>query len=293
MERTILNPKELKKIDAHTHIWPKEKQEMLLQWMQRSMPGYPIPVSITPEELIEDLMSQSVEKIINLVHPLDPEETGPLNRFNADLARKFENILGFASILPQNKNKEDILKHAFFDLGLMGVKIHALVQNIDLDDPEMEDVWSCCEKWERPVYFHTGFDEFYENEVVSPSHIRQILQRHPELCVVLCHSFFPRIEKGFALADEFPNVYLDITGVPISLKRVDAYKAYDRKIETTLRERLPAYAGRVLFGSDHPVGGGLVEQVYSDMYYLDLDFDLLKQLVYTNALHFMDRYKMK
>jgi predicted TIM-barrel fold metal-dependent hydrolase len=281
----------MKKIDTHTHIWPEDKKVMLLQWLKRYIPDYPIADDISTEALIGQLTDNGVEKIINLVHPTTPEETTALNRFNGELSKQYDFIFGFASIVPQDRDKEDILKRAFFDWGLMGLKIHPFAQQIDLTDPRMEPVWICCEKWGRPVYFHTGFDEHYGGETVSATSIRRILQRHPELVVVICHTFFPRMAEGFDLADEFGHIYLDLTGVPISMRRIEPYVEYAGQMETMLKQRLPGLSERVLFGSDHPVGGGLVEQIYADLYSLDLDPALIEMLVYTNGARFIEKYR--
>jgi predicted TIM-barrel fold metal-dependent hydrolase len=284
----------MKIIDAHTHIWPREKHARLIRWAKRcNSDHYYADENSTPDSLIEEFMENGIEEMINMVHPVTPEETVTLNRFNSELAKKYKCIHPLASIVPGDGNKEDLLKQAFFELGLMGLKIHPPVQKTDLDDPDMEEVWSLCEKWGRPIFFHTGFDAIYDNPVDLVSGLRRILGRHPELNVVLCHSFFPFIEKAFRLADDFHNVFLDLTGVPVSMKRVEIFAAFGADLERTLKEKVPRYAERILMGSDHPVAGGTLGQVYEDLWALDLGEDLTTRLVHTNQKIFIERFRIR
>jgi len=259
------------------------------------MPGYPIAETVTAEELIEEMVGNGVEKIINLVHPATPEETISLNLFNAELAKKYDCIYAFTSIVPADRNKEDVLRHAFFDLGLIGLKIHPFAQRMSLTDPAMEEVWSCCEKWGRPVYIHTGYESSYNHctdEMSLEAGVRSILERHPQLPVVICHCFFPYLERGFRLAGEFSSVYLDLTGIPISIRRVHPYTVHAAETEKILRAKLPDYSGRVIFGSDHPVGGGSVAQIYEDFFSLDLDETLITQIVYDTPKKFIEQFRI-
>ena len=281
----------MKIIDPHVHLWPKEKRVKLLKWYKLIEPDDPIDTDISFEQMIEDLAGVGVEKVINLVFSLSPEETESLNKFNADLGRKFKQLYPVASIHQHDKNKKDILKKAFFDQGLMGLKLHSFIQRIDIVDPEMEDVWKYCEKWGRPIFIHTGYDDIYKNKL-TPSSVRTILERHPELHLVTCHTFYPDIHEGIAIAKDFPGVYIDLTGISGSIGRLPSGNPSAEKIKKSVHNAISTFPDRIFCGTDYPACGAPVENHIPYLKALNINEEDLIKILYTNAARFIGKFKM-
>ncbi len=276
-------------IDVHVHIYPPERQYKLLRWIKKSFKTHPVDDNISPQGIIEDLRNHGVNRFINLVYPLSPEETESLNEFNAELARDNENVYAFGSVNQKNKNKETIIKKAFYDLGLMGLKFHPFIQRIDLRDPAMEEVWEICEEQKRPVFIHTGYEDFYGCKM-PPACIRTILKRHPELYLVLNHILFPDIKAAFDIARDYPNVYLDLTNIPSSFPLFTTYCSEEEYIKI-LKDGIHEFPGRVFFGTDHPVGMGSLNDIFEQLKSLNLSAEDYKMITYTAADQFIEKFK--
>lgn len=281
---------EMSIVDIHVHIYPRERLYKLLRWIKKSFPEHPVDDNITPEGIMKDLYKQGIEKFINLVYPLTPDETEPLNKWNADFCDACDNVYGFGSILPQNEKKELILKKAFFDLGLLGLKFHPFIQRIDLRDPAMEEVWTMCEELRKPVYLHTGYETFYKRKL-SPGCVRKILERHPELYLVINHACFPDLISAFNMARDFSGVYLDLTNVPGSIPYFQSeFNGFD--LTKILLDGIREFPGRVLYGTDHPVGMGSVKVIYKQLNDMDLTDDEVSLLTIDAPLSFIDKFKV-
>lgn len=282
----------MKRIDPHAHILPQERLSKLAQWYQQQV-SFPVDLNVTPESVLTDLKNAGVTEIINLVFPLAPEETGSLNYFSAELARTHKDITiyPFASIHHENGNKKDLLKDAFFELGLMGLKLHPLVQQMDINNPSMETVWSCCEMWNKPVFLHTGF-EYYYGSRVEPSSVIAILERHPELPLVLSHLLFPDIELAFDLARRFQRVELDYTGIFVGIEALEVDASRAKLMISGLKDGMKEFPDRILFGTDYPVSGASLEKVYRSLDVLELDEEEETELTYSMNKRFIDKFKI-
>ncbi|MCU0821195.1 MAG: amidohydrolase [Spirochaetes bacterium] len=277
-------------IDIHVHIYPPERQYKLIRWIKKSFPEHPVDVNVTPDGIMKDLEDQGVTRFINLIYPLTPEETGPLNEFNADFIRTHNNAEGFASIHPKNDNKEKIIKHAIYELGLLGLKFHPFIQRIDLRDPAMEEIFAICEKLERPVFLHTGYESFYKRKL-SPQCVNNILKRHPGLSLVINHACFPDLLSAFDMARRFKGVYIDLTNVPGSIPYFQA-EFNGRNLKEVLLNGIREFTGRIFFGTDHPVGMGGADEILKQFADLGLSNEEFKILAHDAASNFIKKFKL-
>ena len=105
---------------------------------------------------------------------------------------------------------------------------------------------------------------------------------------------FPALEDVLALMDEFPELYLDATGVFVFFR--DDFKVFlppelsGGKFLKVLIKGLEKYRGRILFGSDHPVGWGGIETIYKDLAFLSVQDDIIKSLKSGAAVSFIDTF---
>ena len=92
----------------------------------------------------------------------------------------------------------------------------------------------------------------FDGSLGDPAHWRPVLERHPDLRLVLYHAFRPEyVESALALMDAYPNVMVEtspMTRVPAPL----VHAALSRFVNA-------GHGDRIVFGSDYPgaVGGSL------------------------------------
>lgn len=280
-------------IDSHVHVLPEYRLSSLAKWMKTSFPGHQMPDNPSPADLVQDLKKSGITHFFNLVYPIRPDETIELNRFNAEFCSETPGAIPFAGIHPETPDKAKVADALLKDNQFAGFKIHSFVQRFDPWDERMDPFYAFMEEAQKPVIFHTGFEEFYQRPM-PVERLRRLLVKYPKLPAVFVHMAFPWIEEAFALMDVYPNLYLDATGVFVYLRKsfqpfLPDHLAGER-FARVLRTGLENQKGRVMFGSDHPVGWGDMEKVYKDLSFVDLSDELVESLTYGSAKSFIDRF---
>ena len=128
---------------------------------------------------------------------------------------------------------------------------------VGLDDPLLEGAWRWCEKERFPVTLHLGdpapfwrgegaqYNKDFPSLELLRSETENVLSRHPDLDLTLCHFFFMADEPKRALLfmRAHPNVSLDLT--PGS----EMYYEFSKDIPFW-RDFFMENEKRILFGSD-------------------------------------------
>lgn len=79
------------------------------------------------------------------------------NEQTAELVKKAKGMLiGFASVDPSRTDAVEVLEYAFTDLQLKGLKLHPSKQKIYPSDKRLLPIYQICEKYNKPVIFHSG-----------------------------------------------------------------------------------------------------------------------------------------
>lgn len=112
-------------------------------------------------------------------------------------------------------------------------------------DPLLEPAWEQLEEAGVPVVLHAGSAPL-PGEFTGVGPVRQVLERHPQLCLVIAHLGM-REYHGFAdLAQEFPRVHLDTTMAATDFTEEFA------PLPADYVQRLAGLQDRVVLGSDFP-----------------------------------------
>ena len=86
---------------------------------------------------------------------------------------------------------------------------------------------------------------------------------------MLAHMGFPKVEEVFSLLEEVPELYLDATLVlPYTRPGCEEFFASlpeGHGFMDVLMDGLERHAGRVMYGSDHPVGIGRLSDISEDL----------------------------
>lgn len=283
--------------DAHLHIMPPERIAGLVRWIQKAFPGHPARQDITPDEMLDDLRSVGVTNAFNFVFPLREEETEPLNLFNRDIGRRYPQLVAFGSLHVETPCKDEVAERCILEYGLAGIKLHPYAQRFEVFCPEFEPLYRKLDELGKPLFVHTGFDEFY-GRTQDLDCLRGILERYPGMQVVLVHSLFPRLRLARELVSDYDQVWLDMTN-SLSMVRwsrtapsamwVDHFGEEPEAEMDCFESLVEEFSRRILFGTDHPVGMGTVEQIYADLDSFGFDDEVKADLTGRSALALLEK----
>jgi predicted TIM-barrel fold metal-dependent hydrolase len=229
-------------IDFHSHIYPEKIAARAVD----SIGGfYKIPMrgKGTPEDLLERGRRGGIGRFVVFSAAAVPAQVERINSYIAAVCGEHPEFTGFGTL---HRDMEDPAGEIgrIMDLGLRGIKLHPDMQQFNIDDEKMMDIYALLEG-RLPVIFHTGD---YRYSWSHPSRLARVLDAFPKLIAVAAHF------GGWSLYDlaleYFRNrsCYLDLSSsIPyLGIKRAE--------------ELIGIYgAGRILFGSDYPMWDPAVE----------------------------------
>ncbi|MBS5334435.1 MAG: amidohydrolase family protein [Anaerovoracaceae bacterium] len=202
----------MKKIDAHAHIG------YIGGWAD---------VGITENQLLEQMEKFDIEKTALCCE--DNELTLEV------MERHPGKIIGCIYVNPFNlQSVENMEKYA--GKGFSAVKLnplrHAYCADGDLVDPIMEKAY----KLSLPVCIHSGHPPYS-----LPWQIGLLSERHPQVKIMMIHMGHGHgvyIDAAIKMARKFPNIYLEMSGMPMPSKIKEAYGTVGKH--------------RIMFGTDTP-----------------------------------------
>jgi uncharacterized protein len=207
-----------------------------------------------PKEFLAYLDACGVERalLINYVAPEVIGYTEAANQFVSEYVRADpERLVAVGGIRPDHPDPAAEVDHLVRDLGIRALKLHPPHQlfrpnaYIDGELPGLRMLYEALERHHLPVIFHTGTSIFprARNRYSDPMFVEDIAIDFPGIPIVLAHGGRPLwMEGAMFLTRRFPNVWLEVSGVPPS-RLLDYFP------------QLPRLAEKVLFGSDWPGPG--------------------------------------
>jgi predicted TIM-barrel fold metal-dependent hydrolase len=240
--------------DCHVHINPLwEMRPDAVRLLSHANPA-DVRLLKEPPAFLEYLDACGVERAV-LVNYVAPEVIGYTEKTN-DFVSEYvrtdpERLIAVGGIRPNHPDPEREITRLTTELGIRGIKLHPAHQlfrpnaYVDGEIPELRSIYAACERHRLPVIVHTGTSVFprARNKFSDPLLMEDVALDFPELTIVLAHGGRPIwMETATFLARRFPNVWLEISGIPPS-RLLDYFP------------RLPLIADKVLFGTDWPGPG--------------------------------------
>ena len=277
-------------LDAHMHLYPPERLSGLIRWMHNFFPDHPVPKDSTLDDVLSDLREHEYEEFVALVFALEPEESRRLNAFIAELAGDVSGMIPFGCVHKDDASPEAVVEEAILHLGLAGLKFHPMVQRFDPWDSILFGVYERMDEWRKPIYVHTGFDDWYGYNLPESS-LRSLLRTYPGIPFVFCHMIFPRLTLAFELAEEFPNLYLDATNVfgSIALYQQMGFETLPLDLDAA-RGGMERHSRRIMFGTDHPAGMGSIDRILKDFHSFGLSPDSAHHILHGTASAFLQEH---
>jgi uncharacterized protein len=236
-----------------------------------------------PRAFLEYLDASGVERavLINYVAPEVIGYTEHANEFVSGYARTDPaRLIAVGGIRPDHPDPRAEIVHLVRDLGIRALKLHPSHQlfypnaYVAEQGSPLREVYAACEEHRLPVIFHTGTSVFprARNKFSDPMFIEDVALDFPELTIVLAHGGRPVwMPAATFLARRFPNVWLEVSGVPP--RRVLEYFP-----------QLPRLADKTIFGTDWP-GPGVsdIKRNLDEFRSLPLPADALRKILEENA----------
>jgi len=265
-------------IDVHTHFMPKRVMDKVWAYFDRAGPlvGRPWPVAYRNDEAqrVETLRAFGVQKFTSLVYPHKPDMAAWLNAWAHEFAATTPDCLPTATFYPEGTAPAYVSQA--IDSGTRIFKAHLQVGGYDPNDPLLDDVWGLIEDAALPVVVHCGSGP-QPGRHTGPEPIRQLLQHHPRLRLVIAHMGMPEYTDFLDIAESHDQVRLDTTMV------FTPFVEETMPFPTHEIPRLQRLGDKILFGSDFPN----IPYSYTDalrvLIDLDVDDDWPRNVLYHNA----------
>ncbi|MFP4037778.1 MAG: amidohydrolase family protein [Desulfobacteraceae bacterium] len=249
-------------IDAHSHAYRtddrpliKTRSEDLDRCVPASDPGkWVLHHEGSAHSLVREEQRAGIDRCVLLPVSGRAERVSELNRWSAEKAEEDPMIIPFATLMAASAGLEEDLEE-ILDLGLQGVKIHPVLQHLDILSDEAHAMWSLLEEAGLPVVLDTmsiqdlprfkphlrGFSAFAGSWEAGPSRVGEMAEAHPGLTVIAAHlgSLFgwDHLEPLYDL----DNVYFDLSFVSGIIPDEAVMEIIGRK-----------GSDRVFFGTDTP-----------------------------------------
>jgi predicted TIM-barrel fold metal-dependent hydrolase len=232
-------------IDVHTHLHPPKLFAAIRRWFaERS--DWDLSLHPTePAAVAAILRAQGVERFVFFSYAHKPGMARDLNGWLAATSRELEGYgLPLGTIHPGDPAYLEDLRVAL-DLGCIGIKLHEDVQALAVDDVRFDAVYEELSARGAFLLVHVGPIPWAYPPDAGAARVQRVLERHPELRVVVAHFGTPDTQRYFDLMDRHPHLYLDTTMVFAEGSPVGSASPLDVA-------RMESHAARILYGTDFP-----------------------------------------
>lgn len=232
-------------VDVHTHVW--EPEHIAASFVRDAR----ITANNPSLEIAVDLDAHwaamaPVDKAIVL--GFRARHVGVLvpNEYVADYVSKHpEKLIGFCSVDPLDDDAVEQFTYGVRDLGLRGLKVAPIYQNVHPQDPRFLRLMQAAADFDVPVLIHQGttFCENVSLELANPVLLQPIALRFPSLRMIVAHMGHPWIAETMVLIRKHRHLYSDISA--LYYRPWQFYNALVTAMEYGVLDRL-------LFGTDYP-----------------------------------------
>jgi uncharacterized protein len=233
-------------VDVHTHVWerPAHLSDAFIEDAKAAAGAGYKPIEVDLDEHWRAM--EPVDRAIVL--GFRARHVGVLvpNEYVADyVGRHPEKLIGFCSVDPHDADAVEQLDHAVKQLGLRGLKVGPIYQNIHPQDERFVALMGRAEALGVPVLIHQGttFCSNVSLELANPILLQPIALKFPKLRMLIAHMGHPWIAETLVLIRKHPHFYTDISA--LYYRPWQFYNALVLAMEYGVLDKL-------LFGTDYP-----------------------------------------
>jgi uncharacterized protein len=233
-------------VDVHVHLLPHRLQEAVWGYFDRlEDPPWPVTYRDDERTRLATLADLGVIAHTALAYAHKPGVAAWCNAHTLAVAEAHPQVLPTFTFHPED-GVDGYVDEALVRGGRVA-KVHLQVGRFHATDPRLTAVWSRLEAERIPAVVHAsavyGVDG--GDEYCGPDALRALLDRHPDLLLVVAHLGMPDHDGFLQLAEEVPTLRLDPS---MALTEPSFGEPYPGE----LLPRLAALQDRLLFGSDFP-----------------------------------------
>ena len=263
-------------IDIHTHLHPPRLFAAIRRWFAEhsrwDIGGQPTE----PADVAAVLRSAGVERFVFFSYAHKTGMARELNTWLAQTSRDLDRYgLPLGTVHPDDADPLGDIRAALDD-GCIGLKLHEDVQNVLVDDARLAPVYAEMASRGAFLLVHVGPIPWDFPENVGLARVRRVLERHPNLNVVVAHMGAPDTNAYFELMATHSRVFLDTTMVLAQGSALNRASTIDPAM-------LATHAERVLYGTDFPNVGYAYESESDGLRALALPGAALQSILHDNA----------
>ncbi|MGQ0845384.1 MAG: amidohydrolase family protein [Sporichthyaceae bacterium] len=266
-------------VDVHVHAMPDRLQTKVWAYFDTAGPllgrEWPILYRYDLATRTAMLRSFGVRAFPTLLYPHKPGMAGLLNEWAAAFAADHPGCLQTATLFDEPSAAADV--RAALAGGARVFKAHVQVGGYDPRSGNLDQAWGLLAEAGVPVIVHCGNGPV-ATAFTGPEIWAEVMERHPTLPAVVAHLGWPDYEAFFDLAERYPNLRLDTTGV------FTDFVEREWPFPAAARSRLVDLADRILFGSDFPTIPYAYAHQVAAIASLGLGESWLRAVFYLNAL---------
>ncbi|WP_222195995.1 amidohydrolase family protein [Modestobacter italicus] len=265
-------------VDVHVHFLPERVQAKVWQYFAEAEAHYgdpwPVTYALPEAERLAVLERLGVRAFPTLPYPHKPGMAAWLNDEAAAFAAEHPQVLHSATFYPEPDAARYVAEA--LDAGARVVKVHVQIGRFDPRDPLLEPVWARLAETGTPVVIHCGSGPLV-GEHTGPVPMAGLLERHPQLQLVIAHLGMPEYAAFLDLAERYERVHLDTTMFATDF--TERRMPFDR----ALLPRLAALRDKVLLGSDFPSIPYPYAHQLAALHRLELGEDWLRAVLWHNG----------
>ncbi len=260
-------------IDAHAHFFPQKMFEAIWDYFESG--GWSIAHKGPVDELPARLAAHGVSAFTVLNYVRRPGQARELNDWTRGFAAAHPGAIPFGTVHAADPDPWAAVAPFLEEHGFRGIKIQPLVSSFGVDDERLAPVLDRLAEMGKILVVHAGTAP-YANEWVGLDRLERVLDRRPNLTVILPHLGAYEVERAFMLLEKFPALHLDTTMIFVNTTLFNA----QARCEPAMIER---YADRIMFGSDFPNVPYPYEEALASIMRLDISEDARNKIFYHNA----------
>ena len=264
-------------IDSHVHVFPPKIFTAVQTWFETFAWGFHGNGML--DERIQYQFERGVAGLVFMSYAHKPGIALQLNEFTSKLVKRFPHTVGLAAVHPHDPDYRDILNRAFQEQGLCGLKLHCHVMKMAPDDPSLFPVYEVLTSLGGVLNIHAGREPASDaygmdvRTITGAERVINILERFPELRVIVPHFGWDEEDIFFSLLATYPNLFLDTT-----MLLADFFEA------RIAPDKINLHADRILYGTDYPHIPYPVETELKAICGIGLKESNLRRILLENAL---------
>jgi hypothetical protein len=264
-------------IDVHVHLHPLKLFRAIRAWFNEHEKWDFNFKSMDPNVIADALRLHNVERFVFCSYAHKPGIAADLNSRIAETSKALNYYgLGLATVHLDDANPAGDMQRALKN-GCIGLKIHEVVQKIYIDDERFEPILKMLEQAGGIVLLHVDQPPNRQTKETIPERIAHVLDRHPNLKLLLAHLGGKNALSFMEMTKDYPNLWLDTTWV------------FGKSAEppSLTNELLEQHSERLVYGTDFPLMPWPYDRESANLQSRNLSKQMLQKLFHDNAVRLL------